>query len=282
MKKNKKIFDADSAEKQVVNSILESVVNLIKKCFNLQHVQINLEGYSPNIVQDGEMIIMTVLKRDKTILGSILTTDSSFISLKGKEKIILENIAEMLIVQLDSLSAFENSIGASIDLVKENSRFKTELDLAYEDLNMAHEELNDAYNLGIILNRNLSKMRQEMKTFLEQAPVAFGILRHRRLKIEVANSLILKLWGKNQSVIGMPLSVALPELAGQGYLDILDEVYTSGNRFVGSNSPVKLEIKGVSEIVFFNFIYEPLKNESAVTNGIMIIATDATPLAKEN
>ena len=97
----------------------------------------------------------------------------------------------------------------------------------------------------------------------------------------MANTLILKLWGKTKSVVGKPLSLALPELAGQPYLDILDEVYITGKRYIGKELPVLLNIDGVDEVVYFNFIYEPLKNKSDVTNAIMIIANDVTSMVRE-
>jgi len=201
-------------------------------------------------------------------------------SLSTAELKLLKNILIMLSSQHLALSVIDEVQSKLVLKEKEVKVLSTELELAYSDLNVAHQELSDAYNLGQLISRNLSRTRIELKSFLERAPIAFGILRHRRLKIEITNALILELWGKNKSVIGKTLEIALPELTGQPYLGILDNAYKTGDRYTGREASVSLEVKEKIQIVYFNFIYEPIKNEKGITNAIMMIATDVTEMVQ--
>ncbi|WP_316738557.1 hypothetical protein [Pedobacter aquatilis] len=154
----------------------------------------------------------------------------------------------------------------------------SELSDLYEDLNLAHEELNALFNSKIELKESMTELKEQMAGFLQDAPIAFGILRGKKLVIEVANRLILRVWGKNESVLGIPLEDAIPELRGQPYLQILEDVYNSGERYIGKQARVLLERNGSNDITYFNFIYEPIKSTGGEVHGIMIFANEVTEL----
>ena len=276
----KGIQEVQSSMSKVKQAIVDHVYVLIERTFKFNDFIINVV---PSTEVDGVENTHTsiLLSQDGINFGEVRINSSEYLSMRVEDREKLGHITQMLSGQLHSLSLFDKPFLEFAEARTENSLFKSELNLAHSDLNTAHEELSDAYNLGVLLNRNLSRMRDDINLFLEQAPIAFGVLKYRHLKIEVANSLILQLWGKNKSVIGKPLAEALPELAGQPYLDILDEVYTTGKRYVGRESPVSLFINGAEEVVYFNFMYEPIKNKSEVPNSIMIIATDVTSIVRE-
>lgn len=281
MEEFKGVQEIQTSLEEVKKGIVNNVSELIKKILKVNSVEINLSRSREYINPQEHLSKSVTIRKDGMSYGYIHINDPDYLSISANDREKLEPIGEMLAGQLHLFKLLDQPFEKFVKTIKENSHFKSELELAYSDLNTAHEELSEAYNLGLLLNRNLSRIRQEVNFFLEQAPIAFGILRHRHLKIEVANSLILRLWGKTKSVVGKPLSLALPELAGQPYLDILDEVYTTGKRYVGRESPVSLNIDGQNEVVYFNFIYEPLKNQSNVTNAIMIIANDVTSMVRE-
>jgi len=274
------IHEIQTSLLEVKQGIVNNVSTLIRKLLHIKEVKIHINA-TRELDMPARFYYAVLLDQDGINYGYIQIDNAEYLAMNDNDREKLGHISQMLAGQLRSLSLVDKPLREFDKTNKENSLYKCELDLAYSDLNTAHEELSDAYNLGVLLNRNLSRMREDINFFLEQAPIAVGVLRHRRLKIEVANSLILKLWGKNKSIVGKTLAEALPELAGQPYLDILDEVYTSGNRYVGRESPVALQINGVEEVVYFNFIYEPIKNKSKVTNSIMIIATDVTSMVTE-
>jgi PAS domain S-box-containing protein len=114
------------------------------------------------------------------------------------------------------------------------------------------------------------------KSLIANAPMAIGIVTGRELIIELANPRILEVWGKTEQIIGKTLKVVLPELEGQGFLQVLDDVFTSGIPFYGKETCVLLCRHGKIEDVYFNFVYQPLKEAEGPTTSIMIVASDIT------
>ena len=68
---------------------------------------------------------------------------------------------------------------------------------------------------------------RKFRNLIEQSPVACSLLIGPELVIEFTNEAMIKLWGKGNTVQGKKLKDALPELQGQPYLQILDDVYHS-------------------------------------------------------
>jgi signal transduction histidine kinase/ActR/RegA family two-component response regulator len=86
--------------------------------------------------------------------------------------------------------------------------------------------------------------------------------------------------------VGLPVRQALKELAGQGFYEILDGVYETGERFVGRDVPATFDRQGdgVGEEAFVTFVYEAFRNLEGGIAGIFVIAFDVTDTvrAREN
>jgi hypothetical protein len=77
-----------------------------------------------------------------------------------------------------------------------------------------------------------------------QAPIAIGIYTGKEHVIELANPLMCELWGRSiDKVINTSLFKALPEVAQQGFEEILSDVLGSGIPFVGNELPATLNRK---------------------------------------
>jgi len=174
---------------------------------------------------------------------------------------------------LEELSAYNQELTA---INEELTSSNEELAAINEELSVTTEELGESQLLLRNLNRDLALSEQRFRTMIDQAPVAIAILKGRSLIVELANEEMLHIWGKNNKVIGQRLPDALPELLGQAFLQILDDVFTSGAAYYGSEAQVELEHKGHLEIHYVNFVYEPLKNTEGVTYAIMVVANDVT------
>lgn len=125
-------------------------------------------------------------------------------------------------------------------------------------------------------NQELAKSEARFKYLIQEAPVAIAVLHGRSLFIESANDKILEVWGKTSKIIGMPLSVGLPELHGQPFLGILDEVFTMGKAFYANEIPALLEHGGELKEIFFNVTYQPILDASGNTADILVVAVDVT------
>lgn len=112
---------------------------------------------------------------------------------------------------------------------------------------------------------------QKFRALITQAPVAIGLLEGEDLVISAANTYMLQIWGKRESIIGMPLIKALPELESQGFIDLLQEVKRSRRNHYGNEVLAKLHRNGKLEDAFFNFVYSP-----SGENQVIVVATEVT------
>lgn len=129
----------------------------------------------------------------------------------------------------------------------------------------------------IILGRKALRQTQEqISLMIEQSPVAICLFTGPDLKIEIANDTMISYWGKDKSIIGLPLEEGVPELKGQPFIDILNKVYNTGETYNGNAVPAQIEIDGVLNVYYFNFTYTPIKDSNGEINGIMDIAIDIT------
>ncbi|UFH55058.1 PAS domain-containing protein [Spirosoma sp. KNUC1025] len=111
---------------------------------------------------------------------------------------------------------------------------------------------------------------------IEEAPIATGLYVGRALIVEQANEAILKIWGKDATVIGKPLADALPELQGQPFLDILEDIFATGKAFTAQGMPCDLVVDGTLRTFYFDFTYKPLRNDTGEIYAIMNMAVDVT------
>ena len=124
------------------------------------------------------------------------------------------------------------------------------------------------------------KLRESLEGNLRnlflQAPAAIAVLRGPQHVYELANASYLQLVG-NREVLGKPIRKALPEVEGQGFFEILDNVYSTGKPFIGKEMPVKLENRnGELEETYFDFVYQPSHNSEGKIDGILVHGVDIT------
>ncbi|MEC3877398.1 PAS domain S-box protein [Chryseobacterium salviniae] len=124
------------------------------------------------------------------------------------------------------------------------------------------------------LEQNISQ--DSLITLFSQAPVAMSLLAGDDFIIQSANPQILEIWGKGTSVIGRSLFEILPEIIEQGFREILENVYRTGEIFKGNKWSVFLEKHGRYDEYFFNFIFAPVVNGDKKIIGISIVATEVT------
>ncbi|HEX8818783.1 MAG TPA: PAS domain-containing protein, partial [Archangium sp.] len=127
------------------------------------------------------------------------------------------------------------------------------------------------------------RQRAWLHSLFMQAPSAITILRGPQYVIELANPLVCRIWGRRpEQVLGKPLFDALPEVVGQGLEELLAQVLTTGVPYVGKELPVRLARLegGALEDVYFNFVYEPMRDSQGQMEGIIVVASDVTELVR--
>jgi len=117
----------------------------------------------------------------------------------------------------------------------------------------------------------------EVRSILENAPVAIRITRGREHRVEMVNARSRLLFpGRN--IEGLSLRLALPELEGQGYFEILDRVFETGTPYEGKEMPVRFYHDKNNEIAegYFDIVYQPLFEIDGQVSGILSMATNVT------
>jgi PAS domain S-box-containing protein len=127
-----------------------------------------------------------------------------------------------------------------------------------------------------LASQSIARSEARFRRLIEEAPMATCLYTGRELIVSVANDQMLYVWGKNKSVIGKPLKDALPELEGQPFLHILDDVFTTGIPYNATAARAELEVDGVLGVYYFNFTYKPLLNEHGEVYAIINTAIDVT------
>lgn len=118
-------------------------------------------------------------------------------------------------------------------------------------------------------------------TVPEQSPTSIATLRGPDHIFEMANPAYYQLVG-HRDIIGKPVREAVPEVIEQGFIDLLDTVYTTGVAFVASNRSLFLQRTpdGPLEERIVNFSYSPLYEGTEHVAGILVHAIDVTELVR--
>lgn len=114
------------------------------------------------------------------------------------------------------------------------------------------------------------------RNLIKDAPFALGFYTGREINIELVNDEMLKLWGRDKSIIGMPLVKALPELEGQPFPQLLDDVYTTGITYTTAEQRADLMIDGEMRTGYYNFTYKPLMDGEGKVFAILHSAVEVT------
>jgi PAS domain S-box-containing protein len=119
--------------------------------------------------------------------------------------------------------------------------------------------------------------RDRLRTLFQRAPGFMCVLQGPDHVFEFMNEAYQQLVG-HRDLTGHPVRVALPEIDGQGFFEILDQVYQSGEPFVGRNMPVDLQREpgGPLEKRFLNLVYQPILNADGSVSGIFAEGHDVT------
>lgn len=122
----------------------------------------------------------------------------------------------------------------------------------------------------------IQKNSDLFRVLVEEAPVGTCLFTGREMKVEIINNIMIGYWGKGNTVLGKPLIEALPELKGQPFLKLLDDVYTTGKTYVAKDTLVELEVDGVKGQYYYDFTYKPVRNPEGEIFGIINVSINAT------
>ncbi|MBL0403536.1 PAS domain-containing protein [Microvirga aerilata] len=131
------------------------------------------------------------------------------------------------------------------------------------------------------LDETLAELRAEreyLHALFRQMPSMMSVVRGPDHVLEMANDTYRRFVGEHRDLIGRPIREALPEVRDQGLLDLRDQVYRTGQPYIGRAQRVLLarEPDGSPEERFLDFIYQPMKDAQGRVIGIFSEAIDIT------
>ncbi|HWO13889.1 MAG TPA: ATP-binding protein, partial [Polyangiaceae bacterium] len=110
------------------------------------------------------------------------------------------------------------------------------------------------------LGQRLADERAAIARLFEETPMPVAILSGQELRFEAANASFVQVAG-GRALLGKTLLEAVPELAGQGFDELLSEVLCSGVVQVGRERLVRLERGGRLMDSYITFIFAPILGE---------------------
>ncbi|CAN5773809.1 hypothetical protein BH23GEM6_BH23GEM6_20970 [soil metagenome] len=137
------------------------------------------------------------------------------------------------------------------------------------------EKLAEAERLQLI--RQIELERTRLHQILMHAPALISVTRGPEHVFDLVNPTYQTLLG-NREILGKTVREALPELAGQGFFEMRDEVYLKGATNIQTEARVVADLDGdgEKEEYFLNFVTQPLRMLDGEIDGVMTFAVDVS------
>ena len=110
-----------------------------------------------------------------------------------------------------------------------------------------------------------------------KSPNFAAVLAGRGHRFVATNPAYQRLIG-NRDVLGQQFADALPELADQGLVEVLDRTFETGEAHVGRAKPVAItsDDGAEQEVRWLDFVYQPVRDDTGTVIAIFIEGTDVT------
>jgi signal transduction histidine kinase len=118
--------------------------------------------------------------------------------------------------------------------------------------------------------------RQRLHAALMNAPGPFCMLTGEALVIEFLNDACMRVWDRDERIIGKGLLDALPELRDQVFPQLLLGVLHSGDSVQQQGVLAQIRASDGIRDVYFDFSYEPLRDETGQVSSVLVFAVDVT------
>ena len=131
------------------------------------------------------------------------------------------------------------------------------------------------------LLKQLEAERSRLHYLFTKAPAFVATLRGPDHVFEMTNPAYLQIIG-HRNVIGKTVREALPEIEGQGFFELMDKVFQTGEPFIGREMPAQVQRNpdGPLEKCFVDFVYQPIFETDGTVSGILVHGVDITQQVK--
>ena len=122
----------------------------------------------------------------------------------------------------------------------------------------------------------LEQQDQRMSDILRQSPAVISSTAGPDHRFAFTNPGYDALVG-HRARLGVPVAECLPEMVAQGFIELLDDVYRTGEAYVGRETLIKFQPPGGSAAAYFlDFTCQPLRDSTGEVTGVLAFAVDVT------
>ena len=118
---------------------------------------------------------------------------------------------------------------------------------------------------------------QRFRDMFAQSQSFSALLQGPEHRFVMVNPAYLQLIG-HRDVIGLTVREAVPEVESQGFLELLDSVFSSGKPFVGKDVKIvfRRAADGSEDTRRVDFVYQPIRGASGEVTSIFVQGSDVT------
>ena len=119
--------------------------------------------------------------------------------------------------------------------------------------------------------------RDKLQNIYEMTPSPKCFLEGREFRYTIANKSYRELVGQ-EDIVGKKVMDVVPEIAKQGFIDILNQVYETGESYIGHEVPILINKCGKEEKqdYILNLAFQPVFGENDTVEGIFVEAVDVS------
>ncbi|RYD31896.1 MAG: hybrid sensor histidine kinase/response regulator, partial [Verrucomicrobiaceae bacterium] len=127
------------------------------------------------------------------------------------------------------------------------------------------------------VEEELAFQRHQLELIFRESPAAMALWRGENLIFERVNPQY-QAWFGDRTLVGRSLTEAVPELAGQGFDDLLRKVLRTGEPFTGTEMPAQFAggKNGGTGDRYFDFTYLQVRDTAGQPYGVYDHAVDVT------
>ena len=129
----------------------------------------------------------------------------------------------------------------------------------------------------VLSRRQAIRDVDRLAQLFHQAPGFMALLRGPDHVFELVNPAYTRLAGRSD-LIGQPVRAVFPDLGGQGFFELLDSVFVSGEAYSTFGAPITLQATPDSPARqrLIDFVYQPIRDLSGAVTGIFVEGSDVT------
>lgn len=127
------------------------------------------------------------------------------------------------------------------------------------------------------LLKEVESERERLIEVFQRAPSFMCVLSGPDHVFERANDRYYQLVG-HREMVGKTVREALPEVEGQGFFELLDGVFRTGEPYAGSDVPVLLQRQpeDTPEERYIDFVYQAVRSPDGAVTGVLVQGVDLT------